>query len=163
MFSNSGCVQSPNGTVDELVATKPPTLDGAARRSYTAPSGVFVLNGECDAALVLQYSFDAQNWVVTPNGCPLGRFALTLTLPGVLTEVYLRSVRTGGFTASAHASIRLVRPPTSDSFHLVSSGAADQDGHSGTQNALESTFSMEAMSNGLANLKTSLIDVIYGN
>jgi hypothetical protein len=156
-----GCVKSPSGTVAELVVIKPPTFSGQASRIFSVPSNIYVLNGECDVNGVgIQYSLDQTTWTDIAAGCVSGQFQIQVSLVLNL-DVYVRTLKKAGFTSSAHARLNLVRPPTSSSFQLVTSGAAGQETMMGTQNAVEANFTKSTMTNGSITLKPSLIDTIY--
>lgn len=163
MISIAGCTKSPSGTVSQIRAIRSPTFSGASTKNFTAPSTPYALIGQCDVSSHgLQFSYDHITWTAVADGCAdSGNFSVTVSLVHLL-DVYVRAGTGAGFTSEAHALIALALPPTSESMQFVTSGAAGQDGVAGTQNAVESTFTKQTMTNGTIDLKPSLIDVIYG-
>jgi hypothetical protein len=160
--SLAGCVKSPGGSSGELVVISPPTFSGDLYKAFTTPSTAFILNATCDLKSTgIQYSYDNSSWTDFAGGCPpTAQISLNVNVFSTL-DVYLRSVTISGYTKSSHAYIRLLLPPTSPFFQTASSGAAENDSSLNKQTSMDTTFSKETLTNGIINLKTSLIDMIY--
>jgi hypothetical protein len=155
----AGCVQSPKGTVKELVTINQPTFGGLTDRVYTVPSNFYSLIGECSPVPGLQWSYDQVTW--TPITCSAnGHFSIPLHILGFL-DVYARHARPGGFTKTSHARTVFANAPTTPTFQLVTSGASDQDNAAGTQNAVDPTMTSATLNGGSIIIKQSLIDSTY--
>lgn len=155
----AGCVQSPKGTVKELVTINQPTFGGLTDRVYTVPSNFYSLVGECSPVPGLQWSFDQVTWT-SINCASNSRFTIPLSVLGFV-DVYARHARPGGFTGTSHARAVFANAPTTPAFHLVTSGAADQDNALGTQNAVDPTMTNATLNGGNVIIKQSLIDSTY--
>lgn len=161
IFILAGCTKSPQGSVEELVKTRQPSFGGMTNRRFISPSSSFVLNGECDPlSYGLFYSYDQATWTEIPEGCSNGTFSITVSVTTTVT-VYVRSQTKFDFTQPGIATIQIERPPTSPFMKLTSSGAASDDSATGTQNEMN-FFSAETLANGINIVKTSLVDIIYG-
>src|SRR5690349_5293576 len=76
-----GCTKSPNGSVEELIKTAPPTFGGQLTRLYTTPNTAFVLNGECDPiSYAIEWSTNNLTWTEIAGGCPNRTFTLNINL-----------------------------------------------------------------------------------
>lgn len=156
----TGCVQSPQGAVKELVEIKQPTFGGLTDKTYTSPNNFFTLRGECDMnAAWTEWTRDSVVWREVPCETP-GTFKIRVNIIKFV-DVYVRSARPGGFTPSAHARVYFVNPPTSPSFNLATSSNSDSDAGIGFQNMIDPTFTKATMMRRRYVIKQSLIDQIY--
>ncbi len=157
-----GCIQSPEGTVEDFNKATQPTFGGATTRSFTTPSADYILNGECDPlSYAIEWSTNQVTWTEVPGACPAKTFSIRVYLNREIT-VYVRAKTKFTYTGTSVANITLVLPPTSPYLKLTSSGRTDDSGQEGMQN--ESSFMTAAtLSNAFAIIKSSLVDIIYGD
>lgn len=156
----TSCVQSPKGSVKELVSIPQPTFSGRTDINITTPSGIYTLLGECSMnSQLTQWSFDQITWTNITCVSP-GRFSIPLNIISFF-DIYARSARPGGFTNVSHARVSFANAPTTPQFVFVQSGNADMDSGTGTQNSIETTFTKATMSAGGLVIKQSLVDIIY--
>lgn len=164
MIVVAGCAKSPKGSIEELVKTRQPTIQGQTNINFTTSSPPFTLNCECDPiSYAIEWSNNQVAWNTLAGGCPAnGTFTMNVTVTGFY-HFYVRAKTKTGYTPTSHAFIRLLLPPVSPYFAFVSSGHAGDELATGaaTQNAIEHTFLTRTMSNATLILKQSLIDTIY--
>lgn len=161
-FVISGCTPSPTGTVEDLSKISAPTFGGQRTRSYTTPTESFVLSGECDStAYGIEWSKNQVSWSEVPGGCLNSAFSFTVYLNREV-NVYVRSKTKFTYTSSSVATITQVPLTTSPYLKFVSSGRADNSAQEGMQNDM-SSMSSNTLSNGFAILKSSLVDILYGD
>jgi hypothetical protein len=132
----AACVPSSHPTSEELIKTRPPTFMGASTATFTTGTPSYILNGECDPiSYGLEFSYNNLTWTTYAPGCVASAFSIPVTSPG-LRKVYVRARTKLGFTPPGVATIRLILPPTSPAFQVVSAG------HGGVEEDGTSTFTM---------------------
>jgi hypothetical protein len=158
----TGCTQSPNGSVEELLKTAPPTFGGQLARLYTTPSTAFILTGECDPfSYAIEWSYGGSNWTEIAGGCPNRTFSINVLVNRQI-YVHVRARTKTGYTPTAIATIRLILPPTSPYLKLVSTSRADDTGPNMNMQNEGNFITALTMSNGLwGTIKSSMVDIIY--
>jgi hypothetical protein len=156
----SACVPSGKPTSEELIKTRPPTFMGASTASFTTGTPAYNLIGECDPiSYGIEYSYNRITWTNHVPGCVGSAFNIPVITNG-LRRIYVRSKTKLGFTDSAIATLRLILPPTSPAFQVVSAGNGANEGDGNT------TFTMGIMdgiptSTVTEKLDTNITGVVY--
>lgn len=161
LLFSSGCVKSPENSIDELLKTNQPTFGGQTERMFTTPSTRFTLKGECDPlSYKIEYSYNEISWTEISGACPKGSFSIPVFVEAEII-VYVRARAKFIYTPTSVATVRLALPPSSPHFKLTNSGRSDSESvANGGQNEM-GVISAETLRNSFNVIKTSLVDVLY--
>ena len=119
-------------TSEELIKTATPTFMGSTTASFTTGTPAYNLTGECDPiSYGIEYSYNGVTWTTHAPGCVGGAFNIPVITNGMRT-IRVRSRTKLGFTPSAVATLRLILPPTSPAFQVVSAGHGASEGDGNT-------------------------------
>ena len=157
-----GCSATPDPSTEELIKTSVPTFSNSTERNFTTGTPQFTLDGECDPiSFGLEYSYDQSNWTQISGGCKNSKFSIQVVV-NTLKKVYVRAKTKMGYTASAIASIRLVLPPASAAYAVVTSGNAVTEGARGAQNSMGLSMTGVPMVGASKKLNTDVTGIVYG-
>jgi hypothetical protein len=166
LWWTAGCVESPSGSVTEIILISPPTFMGNLVQNYSTPSlGVYNISGECDnLSYGLEYSTDGgSTWTVHPPGCVAGAFSFNVTLVSGQTTVLVKAKTRYSYTVPGQAIVRVTPAPTSPHFQAMSSGGVTQSTIGlGIQGGIAPSLSRASLDGGTRKVKADLIDAIYG-
>ncbi len=160
------CAKSPAPVVTSIVPLKPPTFNGASSRTYTIPSQIFTMSGECDPANpILEYSSRGGPWLILASGCVAGAtFSQSVTVVQGYTEILVRAQGPGGSRSGvATAKVSFVLPPSSPFLTFVQSSKADSSDLAGpgSQNAMGMTFTGAPLTSVSHRLDTYVPGIVY--
>lgn len=157
----SGCVPSSKPTFEEILKISAPNFFGKVETLVSSPTQSYTLEGSCDtSAKLTEYSFDQTTW--TEATCTDGKFLVHLTLLSY-ADVWARSKGKFNYSEIAHARVRFLLPPTSDTIVAGNSSRSSNFNavHLTTQNMLANTFEGSAVQNGSKTIHTLLPRVVY--
>lgn len=147
-------------TSEELIKTRPPTFLGASFADFTTGTPAYNLSGECDPiSYGIEWSYNNVVWTTHVPGCVASAFTIPVISNG-WRNVYVRSRTKLGYTAAGRARIRLILPPTSPIFQMVSAGNGANEGDG------NATFTMgvhegKPTSTVTENLDSNITGVVY--
>lgn len=158
----TACSPSGRPKSEELIKTRVPSFAGLNSTSFVTSTTDFVISGECDPISVgLEYQYsNTTTWTTIPTGCVNGAFTFNIVVPKQVF-VYVRARTKKGWTGSALADIRLLLPPTSPAFQVVTAGSAVDAGSPGVQYTM-GVLTGDRMAVGTRNIDVNVTGIVYG-
>jgi hypothetical protein len=164
LLNLSACAASPGPSVQDLVKIKTPTFSGSIDKSFTTPSQIFTLNGECDKlSHAIEYAIGSGGYKQIAPDCLNGTFSIPLVLIGGKTTILVRAKGKFSYSGSATAQIRFLLPPTAPYETMVQSSASDNSDLNGrgTQNVMELNLTGESSTSSANRMDFNLPGVVY--
>ena len=158
----TACAPSGGPQSEEIIKTRIPSFAGLNSTSFVTSTPAFVVSGECDPiSYGLEYRYsNTETWTTIPTGCVNGAFTFDIVVPKQVF-VYVRARTKKGWTDSAIADIRLLLPPTSPTFQVVTAGSAIDEGSAGVQFTM-GVVTGERMVAGARNMDVNVTGIVYG-